>query len=220
MKIRLTLLINLIAFQFSLAQESGNWWMYFGDAKVSDRIHLHHEIQYRNYNFIGDLEQLLIRGGVGYDLSPNNHNLLLGYGFIQSEIEGENNGVAPVIEHRIFQQYLAKHKAGRINFTHRLRMEERFVEGNTKYRFRYFISGKIPFSKRQLEARTWYASLYSELFLEPGINPFERNRLYGALGYAFNNRLKIEAGYMSQIYLNSHSPQFQIALFNTLDLRR
>lgn len=97
MKIRLTLLINLIAFQFSLAQESGNWWMYFGDAKVSDRIHLHHEIQYRNYNFIGDLEQLLIRGGVGYDLSPNNHNLLLRYDLIQSKIEGENNGLAPAV---------------------------------------------------------------------------------------------------------------------------
>ena len=69
------------------AQESdlGNWWIYLGDKTINSTFNWHHEVQYRNYNFIGDTEQLLLRTGIGYNLSPRNNNLLLGYGFIQSE---------------------------------------------------------------------------------------------------------------------------------------
>ena len=70
-----------------VAQESdfGNWLIYFGDKKISNKFNWHHEVQYRNYNFIGDTEQLLLRTGIGYNLSEKNNNILLGYGFIYSE---------------------------------------------------------------------------------------------------------------------------------------
>ncbi len=69
------------------AQDSdfGNWLIYIGSKKLNSKWNLHHEIQYRNYNAIGDLEQLLLRTGIGYNLTENNNNLLLGYGFIASE---------------------------------------------------------------------------------------------------------------------------------------
>jgi len=68
------------------AQESaiGNWLMYLGNQKINNRWNWHHEIQYRNYNFVGDLEQLLLRTGIGYNLSANNNNLLLGYTYIHT----------------------------------------------------------------------------------------------------------------------------------------
>lgn len=205
----------------SYAQSTGNWWMYFGDAKLNERFNFHHEIQYRNYNFVGDLEQLLIRGGLGFNLVEGNHNVLLGYGYIQSEVEGPNRGIPAVIEHRIFQQYTASHALGRVAVLHRARMEERFSNGDTDYRFRYFISGKIPLKGEKIEAHTFYASIYSELFLIPddtGI--FERNRAYAALGYAINKQLKVELGYMNQIFSDRNSPQLQIAVFNRLDFHQ
>lgn len=63
----------------------------------------HHEVQYRNYNVIGDLEQLLLRTGIGYDLGENNNNILLGYAFIhnQNYLPNSNDKVM-VNEHRIF----------------------------------------------------------------------------------------------------------------------
>jgi phenylalanyl-tRNA synthetase beta subunit len=65
----------------SAAQNSdfGNWLIYIGNKKVNSKWNVHNEVQYRNYDAIGDLEQLLLRTGVGYNLSENNHNLLLGY---------------------------------------------------------------------------------------------------------------------------------------------
>ena len=60
----------------------GNWFIYFGNQKINNRWNWHNEVQYRNFNFIGDLQQLLLRTGIGYNLTENNNNILLGYGFI------------------------------------------------------------------------------------------------------------------------------------------
>jgi len=53
------------------AQKSdlGAWYMYFGNNKISKKLNWHNEIQYRNFDAGGDLEQLLIRTGIGYDLT-------------------------------------------------------------------------------------------------------------------------------------------------------
>ena len=71
----------------TVAQSSdfGNWLIYIGSKKVNSKWNVHNEVQFRNYDAVGDLEQLLLRTGVGYNLSENNHNVLLGYGYINSE---------------------------------------------------------------------------------------------------------------------------------------
>jgi hypothetical protein len=48
-------------------------------------LNIHNELQYRNYNAKGDLGELLFRTRIGYNLSDNNNNILLGYGYILSE---------------------------------------------------------------------------------------------------------------------------------------
>ena len=106
------------------AQESavGNWMMYFGNQKLSDRWNWHNEIQYRNYNFAGDLEQLLLRTGIGYNLSANNNNLLLGYAYIHGEpyIAGTDEKTN-VNEHRIFQQFISRQQFGRFYLQHQVK---------------------------------------------------------------------------------------------------
>ena len=74
MKKVLIIFIVLISASSAFAQESnlGNWLIYIGSKKINSKLNLHHEIQYRNYNALGDLEQLLIRTGLGYNLSENN----------------------------------------------------------------------------------------------------------------------------------------------------
>ena len=49
----------------ALSQKSdlGNWMIYLGNKEFNSKWNLHHEVQYRNYNVIGDLEQLLLRAG-------------------------------------------------------------------------------------------------------------------------------------------------------------
>lgn len=202
---------------FSQAQKSdlGAWYMYFGNNKISKKLNFHNEIQYRNFDGIGDLEQLLIRTGIGYDLTENNNNVLLGYGFILSQpyVKGEKT---ENIEHRIFQQYITRQKFGRFNIQHRYRLEERFLEDDFRMRFRYFLGFNIPINNKEMLPKTIYASAYNEIFLHFDSPVFDRNRVYGALGYVINKNMRIEAGYMNQIQENRNRGQIQIGFYNNI----
>jgi len=200
--------------------QSGNWLMYFGNQKINDRWNWHNEIQYRNYNFVGDLEQLLLRTGIGYNLSANNNNLLLGYAYIHSEpyIAGTDEK-SNVNEHRIFQQFITRQQFSRFYLQHRYRIEERFIEDDFKMRFRYFLGLNIPLNKKEMVSKAVYLSLYNEIFIQPKSPVFDRNRIYGAIGYVFSKNIRIEAGWMTQLLEKSHRGQFQIAMFNTMQLK-
>jgi len=198
---------------FSTAQDSnfGNWLIYFGNKQFNQKWNLHHEVQYRNYNAIGDLEQLLLRTGLGYNLSED-INILLGYGYILSEnYLGDTDEKISVNEHRIYQQFISKHKVIGISMQHRYRFEQRFVEDDFKMRFRYFLGLNIPLSKK--ETNKFYLSAYNEIFLNTKSSIFDRNRLYGGLGYRINSNVRVEAGYMNQFFETSGRDQFNIMTF-------
>lgn len=205
----------------TLAQKNdlGAWYMYFGNNKISKKLNWHNEVQYRNFDAVGDLEQLLIRTGIGYDLTENNNNVLLGYGFILSRpyVNGEKK---ENIEHRIFQQFITKQKFGRFNLQHRYRLEERFLQDDFRMRFRYMIGLNIPITQKEMLPKSLYASVYNEIFLHFDSPVFDRNRVYGALGYVINKNMRIEAGYMNQIQENRNRGQIQIGFYNNIPFNK
>ncbi|MET3537464.1 DUF2490 domain-containing protein [Chryseobacterium limigenitum] len=217
----LALIIFTLGATKSFAQKSdlGAWYMYFGNNKISKKLNFHNEIQYRNFDGIGDLEQLLIRTGIGYDLTENNNNVLLGYGFILSQpyVNGEKK---ENIEHRIFQQYITKQKFGRFYLQHRYRLEERFLQDDFRMRFRYMLGLNIPINNKEMLPKTFYASAYNEIFLHLNSPTFDRNRVYGALGYVISKNLRIEAGYMNQIQENKNRGQIQIGFYNNIPFNK
>ena len=142
----------------SYAQESdfGNWLIYFGDIKFKNKWNFHNEVQYRNFNYLGDTEQLLIRFGLGYQIKEK-WNFLMGYGYIYNE-PYLNDGITKTnsVEHRIFQQNINKINYKRLYTTHRLRLEERFFTNDFSIRFRYFLLLNVPLSKSKMENNTFY----------------------------------------------------------------
>lgn len=197
--------------------EVGNWFLYLGNQKINDRWNLHSELQYRNFNFAGDLEQLIIRTGLGYNLSENNNNVLLGYAYIHSEpyILGTADK-KQTKEHRIFQQFITKQSFGRVNVQHRYRFEQRFLQDDFKMRFRYLLLLNIPINKKTMEKTAVYASLSNEIFINTEQNHYDRDRVYGGIGYCFNKNFKMEVGLMSQLLSTNSRVQFQIMIFNNL----
>jgi len=206
------LIIGLMLPISAQSQDSnfGNWLIYLGNKELSQRWNLHNEVQYRNYNAIGDLEQLLLRTGLGYTFNEAKNNVLLGYGYILSENYIENNKVS-VNEHRIFQQFTSKQKIGIIGLNHRYRFEQRFVESDFKMRLRYFLGLNIPITKK--ENNNLYLSTYNEIFLNIESAVFDRNRVFGGIGYQINKNIKIEVGYMNQFFERSSRDQFNIITF-------
>lgn len=206
------LILLLVLPNFINAQDSdfGNWLIYIGNKKINSKWNIHNEVQYRNYNAIGDLEQLLLRTGLGYTFNEGKTNVLLGYGYILSEnYIGNTDEKTSVNEHRIFQQFTTLQNIGNVKLNHRYRFEQRFVEADFKMRLRYFLGLNIPFS----ETSNYYFSAYNEIFLNTTSAVFDRNRLYGGAGYQINKNIKIEVGYMNQFFETSSRDQLNIITF-------
>ncbi|TAH29167.1 MAG: DUF2490 domain-containing protein [Cytophagales bacterium] len=223
MKKTLILLLLVVFIHLNtLAQknDTGNWFIYFGNQAINKKWNLWNEVQYRNYNFVGDLQQLLLRTGIGYNLTENNNNILLGYAFINSQRYLANNtDKVGTEEHRIYQQFVTRQEFGRIFTQHRYRIEERFFNNDFQVRFRYFLSINIPINNKTMTAKTVYASAYNEIFVNGQKPVFDRNRLYGAIGYVFNKYIRAEVGFMAQTLENTNRNQFQIVIFNNLPFR-
>ena len=157
---------------------------------------------------------MLLRTGIGYNLTEQNNNFLLGYGYIRSEnYIGDTDDKLGINEHRIYQQFITKQNAGIVAVQNRFRFEQRFIEDDFKLRFRYFLGLNIPLNNLQLDDRTWYLSIYNEVFLNTQNDLFDRDRLYGGLGYKINHGLRLEMGYMNQFFQNGGRDQINIMAF-------
>ena len=207
------ILITIPKLSFSQDGNIGGWYMYFGQLKFKQKFNLHNEVQYRNYNIIGDLEQLLLRTGIGFNLTENNNNILLGYGYILSENYSITGEKVQVQENRIFQQFITKQHFNRVKIQHRYRFEERFIEDEFKFRFRYFLAINVSLNNKEFIDNTLYLSAYNEIFINGSGDNFDRDRLYGALGYKFNSKVKVELGYMNQFFQNGERDQIMAAVF-------
>ena len=206
----------LVMPMMSFSQDSnlGNWLIYIGNKKLNSKWNIHNEVQYRNYNAIGDLEQLLLRTGLGYNLTENNNNILIGYGYILSEnyIPDTDDKIS-VNEHRIFQQFTTKQSLWKVKLSHRYRFEQRFVESDFKMRFRYFLGFNIPLQSKEESKKELYLSAYNEIFLNTNSAIFDRNRVYAGLGYKINRNIKIELGYMNQFFETDSRDQINLLTF-------
>ena len=199
----------------------GTWFVYFGNQKINDKWNIQSDFQYRDYRFLGQRNQLLARAGLGYNLKPQNHNLLLGYAYIANDSYDEFDiNTSTKIENRIYQQYLYKNKVGSSSLTHRFRLEERFFPSEFGLRTRYFISVQKPLWSKNIAKGNTYLSAYNELFVDIKDPKFDRNRLYAGLGIGINESIRVETGYMIQAQKNITRGQLQLILINNLPFKK
>ncbi len=193
--------IGLLLPFISLAQpeDFGDWLAYNGNYQINKKWNLFNEFQLRNYNLLGNIEQILIRGAIGYNLTDNNNNIALGYAFIHSEPYISKNKTSSNNENRIFQQFITKQSYGRFNLLHRYRFEQRIFENNdVRLRLRYQLALNVALNKKQMGDHCLYLSINDEIFVNTLPNYFDRNRLFLGLGYRFSPKLRIDAGVLNQ----------------------
>lgn len=201
--------------------KTGAWYMYFFNAPFEDsQWGLQGDVQYRNWDLGGDLEQLLLRGGVTFRPKSANLLLTLGYGNITSGQFGSSSSTSK--EDRIYQEALLPHKLGeRIFLRHRFRFEQRWVENQDfRTRFRYALFVDVPLNGTDLAKGAVYLSLYNEVFLNGQrdigdnrrVETFDRNRTYAAIGYSLSDSLRVQGGYMQQYTNAVNKGQIQLSL--------
>ncbi|MCX6210953.1 MAG: DUF2490 domain-containing protein [Bacteroidetes bacterium] len=214
----LCLLLIISSLDAVLAQDKnyGKWLVYFGNQKINNKWLLQSDLQYRLNQIPNQKSQLLLRAGIGYNLTESNNNILLGLAYVQTNWEEGDETRSATYEKRVYQQYLFKQKLNNLLITHRARMEERFIADDFGLRSRYFISLQKPLNGKLLNRRSVYASCFNELFLDIKNQKFDRNRLYAGIGYGVTNDIRLETGYLIQAQKNSTRGQFQLIVYNNL----
>ncbi|MDT0559424.1 DUF2490 domain-containing protein [Ichthyenterobacterium sp. W332] len=225
MKIRLSLICFFISINLTNAQveesQTGAWFMYFYNHQFSERQWgIQGDFQYRDWQGLGDMEQLMLRSGLTFTPKDSGVMFTLGYANITSGQFGDSDDTSN--ESRIYQEALIPQKLGnRFYLTHRFRYEQRFVENQdfrTRYRYNLFLN--VPLNKKTLSEKAIYAALYNELFINGQtdigdnrtVELFDRNRTYLGFGYVLNPKIKFQLGWMNQKTNNWGKGQWQVSM--------
>jgi Protein of unknown function (DUF2490) len=110
-------------------------------------------------------------------------------------------------EHRLWQQATFLHNIDKAQLSHRLRVEERFIQDRPtdtyplSTRVRYQMAGTIPLEGPTLEPQEYYLSAYSEFFFSltgPRNTLLSDHWTYLGLGYHTGPWGRVELGYLLQ----------------------
>jgi hypothetical protein len=229
-KLYFLIILCLISFAQVNAQgpdedQLGAWYMYFYNTTFKEsNWGIQGDIQYRDWRGLGDREQLLLRSGLTYKPTDSDVKFTLGFANITTGQYGTDID-NPISENRIYQEALFSNTIlKRLLLTHRFRYEQRWVENQdfrTRYRYNLFIN--VPLKGTTLDKRTPYIAIYNELFINGERNIgngrevqfFDRNRTYLGLGYAINNKLRVQLGWMKQTTNSWQKGQLQFSLHQT-----
>jgi len=201
--------------------QTGAWYMYFFDGRFGDsRWGLQGDLQYRDWELLGDTEQLLLRTGLTWRPRSNDALLTLGIANITTGAFGEDD--TTVNENRLYQEAALPHRVGRrMHLRHRFRYEQRWIDDQdfrTRYRYGLFVN--VPLNGTEIGKGTWYLSAFNELFINGEKNigggrrveRFDRNRFYLALGHGLAGGLRLQGGLMVQTTDDWSKRQLQLSL--------
>jgi hypothetical protein len=200
------------------SHQTHGWLMYFGNHRISNKLSLHTEYQWRRADGFKNWQQSLARIGFDYRIKDNTI-VTAGYGHIITFPYGDFPVPTSFVEHRTWEQLILTHSNGRVHFNHRYRLEQRWQENMIKdvegkfvrdghlysNRMRYKFMVTVPINSTKMEVGTFFASVYDEPFISFGknvkYNLLDQNRLYAAIGYQFHKTGNIQAGYLNQIII-------------------
>jgi len=225
MKLKLLILILFLSLNSVTAQvdesQTGAWSMYFYNHQFKDsQWGIQGDFQYRDWQGLGDTEQLMLRSGLTFTPKDSGVMFTLGYANITTGQFGES--AETFAENRVYQEALIPQKIGsRFYLTHRFRYEQRFVENQdfrTRYRYNLFLN--VPLNKKELSPKAIYVALYNELFINGQtdigdnrtVEIFDRNRTYLGFGYVLNPTIRFQLGWMNQKTNTWRKGQLQLSM--------
>jgi hypothetical protein len=200
-----TLALILTAAQTVRAAESDlqQWTIITATGKLSDTSPWRYfvETQPRIGDDIQHIERLMLRGALGFELRPG-LTLWTGYAWAPLFLDG-NMEPKFIDEHRLWQQLLYDQPLDTLKLQHRLRLEQRFIDGVTEvsHRVRYLVRASNELG--QIGAAAYGLTAYNELFVNVNttngpVQGFDRDRFFlGA--YITSGNTRYEAGYIGEL---------------------
>lgn len=224
MKYRFLLLSCLSLFIHSAKSQTGSWNILNAKGTLNDKWSLYAEGQIRSWKFYDHYYYYELKTAVNYNISKN-FAVTGGIGTYHT-YTNTGNFKHPVTsnEFRTWLQLFMLQNVGRLYIDHRYRIEQRWLTAGYKNRYRYRLNVVVPLNTKTLKDRTVFATGFDELFFTNKTPYFERNRVFGGLGYRSNKHLTLQAGYINQFDYNPVKSfgkgYLQITVFLSGDLKK
>ena len=204
-------IIACVCSLFASAQtnkENTAWLAWLNSYRFSKNWAVHFDGQLRSGDDWNYMRTVLIRPGITYYFNAKN-TVTVGYAYVGTQTRLAPPSKNTLTENRIWEQYLYTAKFNQVSLQNRLRLEQRFIEQQTRnvfaQRLRYFVRTIIPLQKQKSSFNEGvFAAIQNELFFNiqnknaTNNSFFDQNRAYGAIGYRFSSKVDLEAGYMNQ----------------------
>ncbi|MEH6408830.1 MAG: DUF2490 domain-containing protein [Leeuwenhoekiella sp.] len=189
----------------TVKKSNQQWLGYYTQLKLNEKWAVLTDFQYRWKDGFDQSAQFIIRSQASYKLDEN---LTVGAGFGYVGFYTDND--ISRYEYRPYQEGVLKGKLLSLNFTQRLRLEERFfhlkatAQNTFNFRFRYRLLTTIPIAKLSAKNLDFLLelSLGDEIFINAGkdvvTNIFDQNRFLIVPSVQVNKDLTITLVYNSQ----------------------
>jgi len=189
--------------------KSDVWFLLLNHVKLSEKVSLGNEFHIRRDDWIKDQEQLLIRPYVDYKVNENTI-VSVGYTFIRTSPYGKYPLAITKPENNFWEQVTLKQTLGKLNISHRYRLEHRFkgrivtngsgaseIRGaDYANRFRYRL-----IAKRNLTEKLFlhaFDEIWFNISKEVRPESLDRNWFFAALGWRAFTDGNIQLGYLKQ----------------------
>ena len=196
-----------------LHDSNGNLWLNLvGDHPLfGSPWGLHLEVQNRRAEMGDEWQQLLLRPGINYTISPT-ISISAGWAYVKTYPYGDYPAAHDFPEHRGWEQIVFTQRGFGLEWQHRLRLEQRWIgemqrQGGGDYslqnwryenRIRYLLRTSIPLT----DDKKTYLALWNEVFFNFGSNVsrnyFDQNRAFIGIGRKLNEFTRVEVGFMEQ----------------------
>jgi hypothetical protein len=212
-------------------EQSNAWVFYTGNHKITEKLGIHTEYQWRRNDLFNKWMQSQIRVGLDFNFSKV-ASTSFGYSFVKSMDYGkfadETNpsyNHYEFNEHRIWQQFITKQQIGRFYTQNRFRLEQRWIEYKKKdatgtyvrdnetlspgtsepFRFRqrarYRFMVQIPLNHKEMVDNTVFLQVSDEVFVNFG-------------GHVTKNIFDQNRAYIALGYRFNHHCNLQLGYMN------
>ncbi|GEQ85921.1 hypothetical protein ULMS_14290 [Patiriisocius marinistellae] len=173
--------------------ELGTWYILASNSKISEKINVQLQTQFRFYELASELQQFKIRTGVTYKVN-NTVMFGAGYGYFLNDPSYLSETPENFNEHRLVLDGHLRNKFTKLTLNHRYRYEHRFFDGgmDSSGWMRYMLKASYPINEKVA------IDLYDEVFINvQGTDNFAQNWIGGGVSYKINDLINTRLGYQN-----------------------
>lgn len=189
----LSLLCSVIQAQKPAENQLGNWYMYNGSHKLSDKFALKTMAHFRYFEVASQFQQEIYRLGINYSLNQK-ANITLGVSYATADLVYDTASIN-LYEYRIYEDLNLKSNWNKLIIKQRFRLEHRFIHKNiitniTQSWIRHDLNLAYKLSKK------WSTYIFNELFLNLDSNKrFAQNWTGAGFIHQLSKKIKLKIGY-------------------------